>query len=157
MQTSLRSFLPFFLSFILRLFCTGTLTGCTSHPHPSFTPQPLPASHLTSPPPLFAAPPPFSPPALLYSRRIARSPVCLLRPVILTALLLFSPRPPIVSIPPPPPFSPSPSHLDCLGPFAPLPLQAFILPFILLVFLLSTLSFSSLTKLFFLYILFFVL
>lgn len=27
----------------------GTITGCTSHPHPSFTPQPFPTSHLTSP------------------------------------------------------------------------------------------------------------
>lgn len=38
-------------------------------------------------------------PALVSSHRFARSPVCLLRPVILTALLLLLPRPSVISFP----------------------------------------------------------
>lgn len=113
---------------------------------PNFSPQFLPSS------PLFL----LYPPALDSSHRFARPPVCLLRPVILTALLLLLPRPPVVSFPSPRlPFPSVPRSSWFLS--SSLSLQAFILPFILLFFLFSTLSFSSLTKLFFLYILFFVL
>lgn len=58
---------------------------------PNFSPQFLPSS------PLFL----LYPPALDSSHRFARPPVCLLRPVILTALLLLLPRPPVVSFPSP--------------------------------------------------------
>lgn len=50
------------------------------------------------------------------SPHLARSPVCLLRPVILTAFLLLLPRPSVVSFPSP--LSPlSPRPLIALGPF----------------------------------------
>lgn len=64
---------------------------------------------------------PFSPLVIIFfphfpSPHLARSPVCLLRPVILTALLLLLPRPSVVSFPSP--LSPlSPRPLIALGPF----------------------------------------
>lgn len=103
--------------------------------------------------------------ALLPLLHLVALPPCLLVwPFILTPLLLLLPSHssyPLSFLLPPLPslflrlfcLSPPQCHL----PFPFLPLQPFILPSILLFFLFSTLSFSSLTKLFFLYILFFVL
>lgn len=111
---------------------------------------------LTSPPSFFATLPPFFL-ALVSSHRFARLPVCLLRPVILTALLLLLPHPSVVLFPSPRLPFPSVPRSSWFIPLLPHQASLTILPFILLFFLFSTLSFSSLTKLFFLYILFFVL
>lgn len=104
--------------------CTGTIVGCTP-----FTPQPLPTSHPTAflrrcscsspPPPL----PPHTHTFLLT--------VCLLRLVILTALLLLLPRPSVVSLP------------SALSPFS---LRTSI---VLVPFLLSRPSFSASSSCFF--------
>lgn len=74
------------------------------HHRPSFTPSSLLhtstslgfSPHLLPPWPLVLL---FSP--HFPSPHLARSPVCLLRPVILTALLLLLPRPSVVSFPSP--------------------------------------------------------